>query len=93
MAHRVLREKSLSWGFDALEGKYVDMLKQGIVDPTKVTKSALTNAVSVASLLLTTDALITNAPEKSSKKKGPGGHGGHGGEDMDEMGGGGGMDF
>ncbi len=96
VAHRVLREKSISWGFDALEGKYVDMLKQGIVDPTKVTKSALTNAVSVASLLLTTDALITNAPEKASKKKGPGGHGGHGGhdgEDMDGMGGGGGMDF
>jgi chaperonin GroEL len=92
VAHRVLREKSPNWGFDALEGQYVDMLKQGVVDPTKVTKSALTNAVSVASLLLTTDALITNAPEKPGKKKGgPAGHG-HGGDEMDEMGGPG-MDF
>ena len=65
------------------------MIKSGIVDPAKVTKAALQNAVSVAQLLLTTDALIANKPEP--KKKGPGGQGG-GMEGMDEMGGGD-MDF
>jgi len=94
VAHRVLKEKKASWGFDALRGEYGDMLELGIVDPAKVTKTALTNAVSVAGLLLTTDALI--AAKKEPKKKGPGGPGGGMGED-DEMGGmggmGGGMDF
>jgi chaperonin GroEL len=92
VAHRVLRDKKYSFGFDALTGEYGDMLQLGIVDPTKVTKAALTNAVSVASLLLTTDALIANKPEPK-KKAGPG----PGGMDEDDMGGmggmGGGMDF
>jgi chaperonin GroEL len=88
VAHRVLREKKNSWGFDALRGEYGDMLELGIVDPAKVTKTALTNAVSVAGLLLTTDALIATKPEP--KKKG-GGPGGGGGMDEDEMGGMGGM--
>ena len=91
-AHRILREKSSTWGFDANSGQYGDMLKFGILDPAKVTKTALSNAVSVALLLLSTDALIVAKPEP--KKKGPAG-GGHG--EMDEMGGGmggmGGMDF
>jgi chaperonin GroEL len=96
VSHKILREKSATFGFDALTGKYGDMLAFGIVDPTKVTKSALNNAVSVATLLLTTDALIATKPEP--KKKGGGGGGGGGGMDgMDEMGGmggmGGGMDF
>jgi len=94
VAHRVLKEKKAPWGFDALRGEYGDMLELGIVDPAKVTKTALTNAVSVAGLLLTTDALIV--AKKEPKKKGPGGPGGGMGED-DEMGGmggmGGGMDF
>jgi chaperonin GroEL len=85
VAHRVLREKGNGYGFDALSGTYVDMFEAGIIDPAKVTKSALTNAVSVATLLLSTDALITTKPEKS-KRPGPGGGG-----DMDEMGGMGGM--
>ncbi|MFN0244126.1 MAG: chaperonin GroEL [Planctomycetota bacterium] len=94
VAHRILREKKESYGFDALKGEYGDMLSLGIVDPTKVTKAALSNAASVASLLLTTDALIATKPE-SKKKKGGGGGGG----DMDDMegmggmGGMGGMDF
>jgi chaperonin GroEL len=87
IAHRVLREKSPSWGFNALQGEYVDMFEAGIVDPAKVTKSALQNAVSVASLLLTTDALIANKPEK--KRSGGGGPDMDG---MDDMGGMGGMD-
>ncbi|MEZ6018589.1 MAG: TCP-1/cpn60 chaperonin family protein [Planctomycetota bacterium] len=61
--HRVLRERKASHGFNALTGAYVDMLEAGVLDPAKVTKSALQNAASVASLLLTTDALIANKPE------------------------------
>jgi chaperonin GroEL len=89
VAYRVLREKKASWGFDALRGEYGDLLELGIVDPAKVTKTALSNAVSVASLLLTTDALIANKPEHKKRGTGPGG----GGMDEDEMGGMGGMDF
>ncbi|MEZ6005668.1 MAG: chaperonin GroEL [Planctomycetota bacterium] len=63
VVHRVLRERKASHGFNALTGAYVDMLEAGVLDPAKVTKSALQNAASVASLLLTTDALIANKPE------------------------------
>jgi chaperonin GroEL len=91
VAHRVLREKQESFGFDALKGEYGDMLEAGIVDPTKVTKAALQNAVSVAGLLLTTDAMIANKPEP----KGAAGPGGDmdGMDPMGGMGGMGGMDF
>jgi chaperonin GroEL len=50
-------------GFDANTGKYVDMFEAGIVDPTKVTRSALQNAASIAALMLTTEAMITNIKE------------------------------
>ncbi len=72
-------------GFDALTGEYVDMLKAGIIDPAKVTRSALQNAASIAGMFLSTDALITDAPEEA----GAGMSGGMGG--MDGMGGMGGM--
>ncbi len=88
VAHRVLREKKPSFGYDALARQYGDLLEFGIVDPTKVTKAALQNAVSVASLLLTTDALITTKPEPKKKDHGGGMDGMDG---MDEMGGMGGM--
>lgn len=69
-------------GFDALKGEYVDMLKAGIIDPAKVTRSALQNAASIASMFLTTDALITDAPEEESANAaaaaGMGGMGGMG---------------
>src|SRR5450631_1982661 len=51
-------------GYDAVTGKYVDMVAAGIIDPTKVTRSALQNAASIAALLLTTEALITDIPER-----------------------------
>jgi len=51
-------------GFDAEKGEYVDMVDSGIIDPTKVTRTALQNAASIASLLLTTEALVTDLPEK-----------------------------
>ena len=51
-------------GFDALTNEYVDMFKAGIVDPAKVTRSVLENAVSVASMLLTTEAAVVDIPSK-----------------------------
>ena len=68
-------------GLNASTGEYVDMFKEGIIDPLKVVKAALTNAISVASLILTTEAVITDIPEeKSSPARGmPGGMGGMGG--------------
>jgi chaperonin GroEL len=52
-----------NYGFDVMTGKYVDLMQAGIIDPAKVVRSALENAVSVAGIVLTTDALITDAPE------------------------------
>jgi len=83
VAHRVTRERKAAFGFNAHSGQYDDMLKMGIIDPAKVTKSALQNAVSVATLLLTTDALIANKPEPKSAPPEMDG--------MDDMGGMGGM--
>jgi len=57
-------------GYDALNGKYTDMIKSGIIDPTKVTRSALQNAASVASLMLTTETLITDLKDSKSKIEG-----------------------
>jgi len=65
-----------SFGYDALNDTYVDMVKAGIIDPTKVTRSALQNAASVSTLLLTSDALIADAPKGDEKPAG-GGHGGY----------------
>jgi chaperonin GroEL len=60
VARRVLADKSATYGFNALTKEYCDMLAAGVVDPTKVTRSALQNAVSIATLLLTTDCVITD---------------------------------
>jgi chaperonin GroEL len=57
-----VREQPFGYGFDANTGQYVNMFQAGIVDPAKVTRTALQNAVSIAALLLTTDTLITDAP-------------------------------
>ena len=60
-----VKKADVGFGFDAKEEKYVDMKKAGIVDPTKVTRSALQNAASIASMVLTTESLVTDVPEKS----------------------------
>ena len=65
-------------GLNIATGEYVDLVKAGIVDPTKVTRSALQNAASIAGLLLTTEALITEIPEKKAPAGGGGGHDHHG---------------
>ena len=70
-------------GYNVRTGEYADMLKAGIVDPAKVTRSALQNAASIAGLLLTTDCMVTDIPEKKDAC-GCGGHGGPGGG-MDGM--------
>jgi chaperonin GroEL len=74
-------------GYDAAKGEYGDMFKAGIIDPTKVVRSALQNAASVSGLLLTTDALVAELPEKKDAPAGPPG----GGPGMGGMGGMGGM--
>jgi chaperonin GroEL len=69
-------------GLNIATGEWVDLVKAGVVDPTKVTRSALQNAASISGLLLTTEALITEIPEKKAPAGGGGGHDhhGHGGE-------------
>ncbi len=66
-----------SWGFDAQTETYVDMIEAGIIDPTKVTRTALQNAASVAGLMLTTEVMVADIPEKESKASPM--HGGGGG--------------
>ncbi|MSV72357.1 MAG: chaperonin GroEL, partial [Actinobacteria bacterium] len=61
------------WGLDASTGEYVDMIKAGIIDPAKVTKSALQNAASIAGLFLTTEAVIADKPERAGAPAMPGG--------------------
>ncbi len=79
---KLLEQKSATYGFDAQNEKYVDFIDAGIVDPTKVVRVALQNAASVASLLITTEAMITERPEKKSPPM-PGGGGMGGMGDMD----------
>jgi chaperonin GroEL len=71
--NRVLESKDANFGFDARTDRYVDMVKEGIIDPTKVVRSALQNAASVSTLLLTSDALVAEIP-KDEKKPAGGGH-------------------
>jgi len=70
-------------GYNVATGEYVDLVKAGVVDPTKVTRSALQNAASISGLLLTTEAVIADAPEKEKAPAMPpgGGMGGMGGMD------------
>ena len=81
---QVRKAKQANDGFDAAKEEFVDMVKAGIIDPAKVTRVALENAASIASLVLTSEASISEKPEP--KKEGPamppGGHGGMGGMDM-----------
>jgi chaperonin GroEL len=67
-------EESGNVGYNAATGKFEDLVKSGIIDPTKVTRSALQNAASVATLLLTSDALIAEMPKEDKKKGGPADH-------------------
>ncbi|GIH10276.1 60 kDa chaperonin 2 [Rhizocola hellebori] len=69
-----VRNLEIGWGLNAQSGEYVDMLKAGIIDPAKVTRSALQNAASIAGLFLTTEAVVADKPEKAAAAPaGPGG--------------------
>src|SRR5712672_867498 len=79
---KVLDSKDNNYGFNALTNEYEDLVKAGVLDPTKVVRTALTNAGSIASLMLTTEALVAEIPEKKEAPMGGGGHGGGGMEGM-----------
>jgi chaperonin GroEL len=78
VVEKVKHSKEINFGFDADKEEYVDMIKTGIIDPTKVTRYALQNAASVAALMLTTSVMVTDIPEEEKAPKMP--HGGMGGE-------------
>ena len=82
---KLLENSTYAYGYNAQSGEYGDMVASGIIDPTKVVRTALQDAASVAGLLITTEAIITEAPKKESPMPMGGGGGG--------MGGMGGMDF
>jgi len=84
VAGKLIESKDVNFGFDAQTGTYTDMVKAGIIDPVKVVRTALQDAASVASLLITTEAMIAELPKKDGGPAMPGGGG---------MGGMGGMDF
>jgi chaperonin GroEL len=70
---KIGESKDANFGFDAQEGEYKDMVKAGIIDPTKVVRLALQDAASVAGLLITTEAMVAEMPEKKSAPQMPGG--------------------
>jgi chaperonin GroEL len=78
---KIIEGKEYGFGFDAQKGEYGDLIKLGIIDPTKVVRTALQDAASIAGLIVTTEATITDAPKKESPAM-PGGHGGMGGMDF-----------
>jgi chaperonin GroEL len=75
-----VRNLEPGWGLNAATGEYVDLIASGIIDPAKVTRSALQNAASIAALFLTTEAVIADKPEKAPAMAG--GDGGMGGMDF-----------
>jgi chaperonin GroEL len=73
---KIIESKDNNYGFNALTGQYEDLVKAGVLDPTKVVRTALQNAGSIASLMLTTEALVAEIPEKKEAPVPGGGHGG-----------------
>ena len=78
VVQKIKEHDDLAYGYNAATDEYGDLIAWGIIDPTKVSRTALQNAASVASLMITTEALIADKPE-SKKASSPGGHGGGGG--------------
>jgi chaperonin GroEL len=72
---KLLEKAEVNYGFDAQKGDYTDMVKAGIIDPTKVVRLALQGAASVAALLITTEAMVAEKPEKHTASAIPGGSG------------------
>jgi chaperonin GroEL len=79
---KLLESKDANYGYDAQKGEFTDMIKAGIIDPTKVVRHALQDAASIAGLLITTEAMVAEKPEpKTPPAVPPGGMGGMGGMD------------
>jgi chaperonin GroEL len=74
-----IRHKPFNEGYNAATGEYVDMLAAGIIDPAKVTRSGLQNAASIAGMVLTTECIVVDLPEKKDAAPAGGGGGGMGG--------------
>ncbi len=72
---KIRSNDNANYGFNAATGAYEDMVKAGVIDPTKVTRSALQNASSISALMLTTEAMICEIPERKPAAPAPGGHG------------------
>jgi len=70
---KLMESDDANFGYDAQSGKFVDMFKAGIIDPTKVVRTALQDAASVAGLLITTEAMVAEKPEKKAPAMPPGG--------------------
>jgi chaperonin GroEL len=83
IAGKILDKDEYNWGFDAQTGEFKDLVKAGIIDPTKVVRTALQDAASVAGLLVTTEAMVAEKPEKKAPMMPPGGGGMGGMGDMD----------
>jgi chaperonin GroEL len=75
VVERLSREKRTNWGFDVMSETYVDLVKAGIIDPAKVTRSALENAASVAGMILSTEALVSDVVEGRAVLAGSGAQG------------------
>jgi chaperonin GroEL len=75
VVEKVRENANPNFGFNAFTDTYEDLVQAGVIDPTKVTRTALQNAASIASLMLTTEAMVAEIPEKKSAPAGPGGHG------------------
>ena len=75
IAGKVLDKDEYNWGFDAQTGEFKDLVRSGIIDPTKVVRTALQDAASVAGLLVTTEAMVAEKPEKKAPAMPPGGGG------------------
>lgn len=86
IADKVLSHKDTNYGYNAAKGEYGNMIEMGILDPTKVTRTALQNAASIAGLMITTECIVTEAPKEKDESVAGGDMGG-----MSGMGGGGGM--
>jgi chaperonin GroEL len=83
IAGKILDRDEYNWGYDAQSGEFKDLVRAGIVDPTKVVRTALQDAASVAGLLVTTEAMVAERPEKKAPAMPPGGGGMGGMGDMD----------
>ena len=69
----MLDQKDVNFGFDAQKAEYVNMIKAGVIDPTKVVRTALQGAVSIAGLIVTTEAMVAERPSDNAQPPMPGG--------------------